>query len=273
MVFDLARPAGRRCPVLVSVPHAGTRVPPEVEPLLLADDAILRGDADLYVDRLYEGVVALGATLLRASISRFVIDLNRAPTDVDREAVPDHPSASASDARRGLIWRISTGGRLLLKRTLTLAELQHRIDQYYEPYHAVMRNELAGLREEFGFVILVDGHSMPSVGRADHADSGRRRADVVPGVQGGQSCHASVLGAAVEHFTERGFTVEVDKPYRGGYITRHYGHPQHNVHAIQIEVSRDLYMDEQSFEVRDEGFARLRDALHTFVERMGTLAL
>lgn len=262
----------RSTPVLVSVPHAGTFVP-EIERHLLSatEDTLLR-DADLFVDRLYANAPRRGGSLVAAEISRYVVDLNRHVDDVDREAVPEHPSPKP-ELPRGLLWRLSTEGKVVLTRPLTLAEYNERLARYYHPYHQKITSELNARREKFGYAILIDGHSMPSVGRAGHTDPGRRRADVVPGVRGGTSCSRMLQDLVVSHFQDAGFSVAVDDPYKGGNITAHYGRPKEHWHTIQIELNRDLYMDEARCVPKDAEFRALATILENLVERVSALKL
>jgi N-formylglutamate amidohydrolase len=264
-------PRGAARPLLVEVPHAGVAVPGEVRPELLLDEDGVRRDADLYVDRLYREAPALGATLIHTEVSRFVVDLNRDPGDVDARAVADHPHPRA-DAPRGLIWRVATDGTQALAAPLSLASYQRRVERYHAPYHAALDGAVAELRARFGRVIVLSGHSMPSVGKATHADPGRRRADVVPGDRRGTSCAPSVTRAAIELFTDAGFSVSPNDPYLGGDTTRRLGRPAEGLHALQIELNRDVYMDEATFAVREHGFARLQSLCSQLVERLAALA-
>jgi N-formylglutamate amidohydrolase len=271
-VFRLQSPAGRKLPVLVSVPHAGLDVPTDVRRELLVDEAVLRNDADLAVDELYADAPQSGATLLVALLSRYVVDLNRGVGDVDRWSVPDHPSPLA-DARRGVIWRLSTCGQPALARPLTLAALRDRIRRFHEPYHTALREELFALRAAHGHALLIDGHSMPAHGRGENGSAWRRRADIVPGCDGGASCAPELVSAACRFFRERGYSVAVDDPYRGGFITRNYGKPHEGIHALQIEVNRDLYLDPITLELKSRGFSRLRADLAAFVRSLSALRL
>ena len=99
---------------------------------------------------------------------------------------------------------------------------------------------------------------MPSRGRAGHSDTGSVRADVVPGDREGQSCAPSLRALVTRHFAAAGLTVRPNEPYKGGFITTHHGRPAEDVHAIQIELRRDLYMDEEKFVIVQPGFDRLR---------------
>jgi N-formylglutamate amidohydrolase len=113
---------------------------------------------------------------------------------------------------------------------------------------------------------------MPSVGKATHADPGKRRADVVPGDRQGAACAAEVTATAVEHFGGAGLSVAPHDPYQGGETTRRLGRPDEALHALQVELNRDLYMDEGSFEIRQPGFDRLSDLCIGLVEKLADLA-
>lgn len=267
-VFTLTRPTQGDIPVLVEVPHAGLTVPSAVRVLMTASQVNIQRDADIHVDALCAGAVARGATLLTASCSRYVVDLNRAPDDVDLETVKGHPSPVAVQPR-GVVWRLTTDGRVCLPRPLTYPELQERLVTYYAPYHLALRTELARLRSRFGWAVLLAAHSMPSVGRAGHADTGQRRADVVPGTRGRSTAHGRLIDAVDAHFRAAGLSVRHDDPYRGGFTTGHYGKPRDGVHAIQIELNRGLYVNEDTFEIREPGFTQLATLLDGLVDTLG----
>src|ERR1700712_53667 len=160
-VLDFQAPEHGRTPVLVEVPHAGLAIPASLQSEILASEEVRKRDADLYVDELFALAPAAGAALLSARISRYVADLNRAPDDV--ELTPeDNASGSAQRQPRGVVWRVTTDGRPVLRTPLDAAPLSQRIALYHSPYHARLREELEATRRQFGYVILVAGHSMPS---------------------------------------------------------------------------------------------------------------
>lgn len=270
--FQLVVPDEGAIPVLVEVPHAGLALPDGVrEELVAPADAIVR-DADIYVDKLYANAPRHGAALLAASVSRYVVDLNRARDDVDRLSVSDHPSAHGTQPR-GVVWRATTDGRPALKRPLSYERLLSRLQRFYVPYHDSLQHTLLDLRRRFGHVVLLAAHSMPSTGRALHADPGVRRADVVPGTRGRTSCDARVVDLVDAHFRAAGLSVEHDTPYRGGFTTQHYGRPADGVHAVQIELNRALYVNEANAEPLDPDFGRLQATLDALVIELGQLKL
>jgi N-formylglutamate amidohydrolase len=243
--YRITAPVGVPVPLVVSVPHAGSAVPDEDLPLLaLAGSQILR-DADLFVDRLFAHAPSHGAPLITASVSRYVLDVNRNPDDVDADVCP-LLAQPAKPCSRGLIWRQTTEGAPVLRRPLTPHEVQSRRARIHAPYHAALAALLEERRKAFGYAILLDAHSMPSLGRHGHTDPGARRADIVPGDVKGQSCDPRLMDLVSAHFASAGFIVRPNDPYMGGYVTRHHGRPAQNVHAIQLELNRDLYMDEMT---------------------------
>jgi N-formylglutamate deformylase len=252
--FSLRAPSAPTTPVVVSVPHAG--VATHGFEGTLSPELDVRCDADLHVDRLYRiGQADAPEVNVAARLSRFVCDLNRDPDDVSPGAVPEHPAPRNTDGR-GFVWAITTAGVPALARPLTLDEWRART-AVHATYHDAIAQALARARERFGFAILVDGHSMPSRGRAGHKDPGRARADVVPGDRDGTSCAPSLSRIVGEHFASRGYSVAFNEPYKGGYITTYHGRPRDHIHAIQIELRRDLYMNETTYEIVDPGFTRL----------------
>ena len=242
-------------PVVVSVPHAGVRTTGYEE--TLTPELDVRGDADLFVDRLYRvGEPDGPETYVAAQLSRFVCDLNRDPDDVAPGAVPEHRAPRNADGR-GFIWAVTTTGAPALSRPLTLPEWRGRT-AVHTAYHEAISRALQRARARFGFAILIDGHSMPSRGRSGHTDTGSVRADVVPGDREGTSCSPALRAVVTRHFAAAGLTVRPNDPYKGGFITAHHGRPADDVHAIQIELRRDLYMDEEKFVIVQPGFDRLR---------------
>lgn len=232
-------------PLVVSVPHSGTRIPKEDADLIVCDERTMLRDVDLHVDKLYGNVAGLGGCILGANVSRYVLDLNRSPGDVDARVCPEHPSPAA-DNPKALIWRQSTDDTPVMGRSLTLREVESRIARVHQPYHAKLRSLLDAKVAKFGYAILVDAHSMPSVGRATHSDTGQRRADIVPGNNHGKSCADSLTALVCNHFEAAGLNVALNTPYSGGWITRSYGQPAEGVHAIQIELNRALYLHEDA---------------------------
>lgn len=230
-----------RLPLLVNIPHAGRQLSPGLAERLTPVAGRL-ADTDWHVEKLYAFATELGAGLMVATHSRYVVDLNRDP-----DGKPLYPGADNTELcpTRGF-------DGLPLYRTGAApedAEVRQRAAAYWQPYHARLAAELAAIRERHGFAILLDGHSI--ISEAPRFFEGRLP-DLNLGTNEGRSCDpglavaaCGVLGAAP------GFTSVHNGRFKGGYITRHYGRPERGVHALQLEIAQCCYMDERNLELWD----------------------
>jgi len=231
LLFELHR---GDAPLVVDVPHAGTHVPDAIRNRLTAAAAALP-DTDWHVEKLYAFARSTGATLMVATHARYVVDLNRDP----------HGAALYPGADNTELCPTRTFGNepVYLEGELPdAAEIEARRSTFFAPYHAVLADEIARVRARHGYVVLLDGHSIAS--RVPRFFSGRLP-DMNLGTVDGASCDVSLqqLAAAIVGGSER-FTHVVNGRFKGGYITRHYGAPAAGVHALQLEMTQDAYMDE-----------------------------
>ena len=266
--FTVFEPSAEETPLTVEIPHAGLVVDGPTLSRLAAPARSIGRDADLYVDDLYADAPSAGATVITSHVSRYVCDLNRSERDVDAESVEGAPAHVR--ATRGVIWRLTSEGARVLDGPLSRAELERRLDTYYRPYHQTIAEILERKRARFGFAVLLAAHSMPSVGRAGHGDPQAVRADVVPGTRGRTSSAASFIDCVDAHARQAGLSVAHDDPYQGGYTTQHYGRPSLNVHVVQVELARRLYMDEATLS-KNAGFDRMRAWCTALAKALGTL--
>ncbi len=268
--FEVLRPSAGETPLVVEVPHAGLSVPPHFATALLAPARSIARDADLFVDELYAAAVHEGATVLISRVSRYVVDLNRAETDVDAETVAGGPSAPR--APRGVVWRLTTDNERCLAAPLSREELEARLAELHRPYHAALAEIIKGKLERFGVCVVLAAHSMPSVGRSGNGDTEVVRADVVPGTQGRTTAADSFIDRVERHAHASGFTVRHDEPYKGGFTTRQWGRPSQRIHAIQVELARRLYMDEVHLR-RGPGFGQMQAFCRGLARELGRAAL
>jgi len=261
-------------PLVVSIPHSGTYVPEEERARYAIDIDQLRFDGDLYVDRLFANASQFGATMISTPYSRFVIDLNRLPDDVSPRAVRGVRGRTGDGyyLDRGLVWAVTTRGESIYKRPMPLRDFERRLGHYYTPYHDALARELKNLRDRFGYAILLDCHSMPSRATRAHSDPGALRPDVVPGTVDGQSCAPSLSHETENFWISLGYSVRMNHPYRGGGITRRHGKPSANIHAIQLELNRSLYMDEATLAILPN-LDTLQIDCERFVATLSTLRL
>ncbi|MGL4437752.1 MAG: N-formylglutamate amidohydrolase [Bosea sp. (in: a-proteobacteria)] len=250
-------------PAVVGVPHAGRQYPRSfVEQSRLSAQALRRSE-DAFVDLLASDVPDLGVPLLLAQFPRAYLDVNREPYELDPRMfdgrLPAFVNTRSMRVAGGLgtIPRIVGDGQDIYSRRLPAAEASHRIESFYKPYHDGLRGLVAQTRRNFGQCVLVDLHSMPSTGL--ERDNGVRP-DVILGDRFGTSAHANVVDAAEAALRHAGFSVSRNRPYAGGYITEHYGQPRSQVHALQIELNRGLYMNENTIEPL-AGFGGVKAAL------------
>ena len=273
--FEIVEPTSGESPVVVEVPHAGLWLDPEAMAFTVAPARSIARDADLYVDQLFCDAPREGATLMIARVSRFVVDLNRSEADVDDEAVE---GGGRVPSPRGLVWRLTTDGDPLLSAPLPRRELERRLALVYRPYHRALDALLQRKLARFGHVVLLCAHSMPSQPRLAPLNQGARqlapppppppRADLVPGTRGRTSAAGVVIDRVDAHARASGFSVRHDDPYRGGYSTGFYGRPAQGMHAVQVEISRRLYMDEGSLRIDAQGFRGVREFARTLAARL-----
>lgn len=218
-------------PLIVSIPHAGIEIPEGLGGL--RDPGLARYDADLHVDRLYAFAGALGATIVRTTISRTVIDMNRDPSGVS--LYPGHTTT-------GLCPTETFDGAPLYRegREPDAAEIERRRGEWFDPYHAALGTEIARLRALHPRIVLYDAHSIRSV-------VPRLFEGALPlfniGTNSGASCDPA-LTELVETICRASGSTVVNGRFKGGWITRHYGQPAQGVHAIQMELAMRAYLDE-----------------------------
>lgn len=236
-------PRGTPVPLVVTVPHAGERLAPEVAAELRVPPAQLRQLQDPWVDRLLEGVPAHGGWLVTTGWARAVADVNRA---ADEFAFAGQLAGwrATGKARIGLgVVPTRLAGAPIYGRPLTPAAVAARVALAHAPFHDALTRLVGDLRARFGEVFVVDGHSMPDSAQ----NPALPQADVVLGDRWGQSAEAEWTTAVEDVLTAQGLATVRNRPYAGGYITRRYGRPHEGVHAVQLELRRGLYMDEARF--------------------------
>jgi N-formylglutamate amidohydrolase len=246
-------------PLLVSMPHCGTHLPPDLRSRLTAAAQVLP-DTDWHVDRLYDFAAGLGSGILRATHSRYVIDLNRPPDDR-----PLYPGASNTELvpttlfDEGPVYRPGAAPGA--------AEIAERLARYWRPYHERLTAELAALRGRFGVALLFDAHSIRSVVPRFFAG---RLPDLNLGTGDGRSAAADLTASLVEAVSEtEAYSAILNGRFKGGYITRTYGKPAEGIHAVQLELSQATYMDEDPpYAFRDDKAAAIRPILRHLLQAM-----
>lgn len=268
--FGVSEPLSQTVPVVVGVPHAGRQYPRQfVEQARLGMDALRRSE-DAYVDLLSADVPSLGAPLLEAHFPRAFLDVNREAYELDPRMFEGRlpPFANTRSMRvaggLGSVPRIVGDGQEIYAHKIPATEAVQRIERFYKPYHAALRGLIGRTRLRFGACVLVDMHSMPSNGLER---DGGGRPDIILGDRFGTSAAGWIVDIAENALRAEGFDVRRNRPYAGAYITEHYGQPRSQVHALQIEINRGLYMEEATLRPRAE-FDLLRGAISACLAEM-----
>jgi N-formylglutamate deformylase len=252
-------------PLLISMPHVGTFVPADIAQRM-TDAALRLPDTDWHLERLYDFTGALGASVIAATHSRYVIDLNRPPDDTNL-----YPGQETTG-----LCPLDTFLRQPLYRSGSEpdpTEVQHRIDRYWLPYHTALEREVTRLREQHPAVVLWDAHSIRS--EVPRLFAGRLP-DINLGSATGAACDPhlaqTLLQIAQSHPR---YGCVLDGRFTGGYITRHYGRPVEGIQAIQLELAQITYMQEEhpySFEATLAADLRpvLKQMLHGVLRWLGS---
>jgi len=222
-------------PLLISIPHDGRRLPPRIAERM-TDAALAMPDTDWYVRRLYDFASMSGATIIAAKYSRYLIDLNRSPED---EALYEGRVST------GLCPLKTFAGDAIYRqgRAVTAKGRARRIEKYWKPYHDELATSLAHIREQFGYALLWDAHSIR--GTVPLLFEGELP-DLNIGTNGGRSCPGPVQDAVAGVAARSSYSSVVNGRFTGGYITRRYGDPEQRVFAIQLELAQRTYMKQKT---------------------------
>lgn len=268
--FYVERPSGgRKLPVLISCPHTGTEIPKDLAQGMTAAGRATP-DTDWRVHELYDFAPAAGITLIRARYSRFVVDLNRDPEG--KKLYAD------GRAETGLVPFKTFGQHAIYEAGAEPAapQIAARVKAYYDPYHAEVAALLAALKAEHGGpVLFYEAHSIkryvPSIQEDEFPD-------LMLGDQQGRTAAARLAAVALVRLADAGYDVSHNAPFMGGYLTRKFGKPETGVHALQLEMSQDVYLDDEDSpapRLDPDKIARLQPVLRTtliaLAEALGAL--
>jgi N-formylglutamate deformylase len=248
-----------RLPLLVSMPHVGTHIPERLA-ADMNEAAFKLADTDWHLERLYDFLDELGASILAATHSRYVIDLNRPPDNANLYPGQDTTGLCPIDTfERQPLYQPG--------REPGAAEIDERRQQYWLPYHTQLSAEVQRLRAQHGVALLWDAHSIAS--EVPRFFDGRLP-DFNIGTASGASCAPELalrLGAVAE--SAAGYSMALNGRFKGGHITRHYGNPANNVHAVQLELSQITYMEESHpYRFDEEKAQQVRPVLRNFLQTM-----
>ncbi len=269
--FEILQPREWSAPVVFASPHSGQIYPEAFIEASRLDPVGLRRSEDAFVDELFAAAADFGAPLLSAQFPRVYVDPNREPFELDPEmfedTLPPHVNISSPRIAAGLgtMARVVTSGEEVYREKLRFEDAEKAINATYHPYHEALQGLLEEAQVRFGCCLLIDCHSMPSIGGPMDRDPGFSRVDFILGDRHGISCAKNVTDTVEKALESMDYVVKRNNPYAGGFTTAHYGRPERGIHALQIEINRSLYMNEVLIN-RSEGFEELRERLKGLIE-------
>lgn len=272
--FTLTRREPSLVPVLIAVPHAGRLYPPELLGRMRRPGETALRLEDRYVDLLASAVAReTGAALLLAHAPRAMIDLNRAPGEMDWDmlrfgAPPGCRGERMSRRARsglGLVPRRLPGMGELWRRPLEERDLEARLEGVHRPYHTAISDNLGRIRARWGAALLVDMHSMPPL--SPHMP-GEPAPEIVLGDRFGATCEGALCAAAFDELNRQRLIAAHNRPYAGGYVLERHAAPEQGIHALQVEICRSTYLDERLAEPAEDTMAAIILSLTALVRRL-----
>jgi N-formylglutamate amidohydrolase len=266
--YRLFAPERPFTPVVFTSAHSGRAYSADLMAGVRLLPLDLRRSEDSFVDELFSAAPDHGAPLLAANFPRAFCDANREPWELDPNMFADrlpawvNTTSTRVSAGLGTIAKVVASGEPIYAAKLPFAEAERRIYTYWQPFHDALARLIDDIKSRFGYCLLIDCHSMPS--NAQGRRPAARAVDFVLGDLHGSACASRVTRSAEAFLASRGYLVRRNDPYAGGFITRHYGRPAADVHVLQIEISRALYMDEARIE-RLPGFAAVQQQITALV--------
>ncbi|MCF6300525.1 MAG: N-formylglutamate deformylase [Proteobacteria bacterium] len=246
----------RNSPILISIPHDGSFIP-ESALKNMHEFAHNTPDRDIFVAQLFSFAKDFDISVLKTHISRYVIDMNRPADDSSL-----YPGMSTTN----LCPTTSFDNEKLYTKEPTPENIQQRITQYWQPYHQIIKDKLAVIKEQHGYAILIDAHSIKS--HVERFFTGQLP-DINIGTNSGKSCSKAIEDKILTVLkSQNKFSFVFNQRFKGGYITRNYGNPKNNIHAIQIELSQINYLDESNNRYLPDNTESLKTVLIRFVNSL-----
>jgi N-formylglutamate amidohydrolase len=273
--LDGRLPDRQLLPLVVASPHSGSTYSSEFLAQAAVSLAALRRAEDAFVDELFSGAPDLGIPLLAARFPRSYVDANREPYELD-PGMFDGPLPRALNHRTtrvaaglGMIPRVAASGEAIYRGRVSSKEIERRLESCWRPYHTALSGLIEQTYVQFGGVLLIDAHSMPSsasgLGLREHG------VDVVLGDNHGEACAPGLIDGVERWLVTQGLRVRRNQPYAGGFTTQRYGRPGVGRHTLQIEINRALYMDEARH-TQLPTFGATRRLMTGLLEEIGQLA-
>ncbi len=259
-LYNFTEPIANRVPILLSVPHCGTIIPESLKLQYKAEKIEFIDDTDWFVHDLYNFAPAMGISLISANVSRWVIDLNRHPLS--------KPLYSDGRVITGLCPTTDFLGNNLYqdnRSEVSSGDVEHRVKTFYEPYHKKIQTTLQDLKAEFGKALLWDCHSIRQLVPSIRPE---KFPDLILGDADGTSASPGIIETTLLGLETSGLSVSHNTPFKGGYITREYGRPSENIHALQLEMTKVNYMDDAERSYHPERASKIQQMLRSVFESL-----
>ncbi len=254
-------------------PHSGTVYPADFR--FSCDAMMLRRAEDTHVEKLYDFAQGLGVHWVEAHFPRSYLDANRNITEIDESLLnASWPGEIDSDPKvmskvrlgKGLIWRTTDDGLPIYSRELSVAEVQARIANCWQPYHDAVKMAIDTAHAQHGYSIHINCHSMPAIASINATDfPGEAHADFVVGDRDGTTAHPGLSQLVCEHLRGHCYNVAYNHPYKGVELVRRYSQPAKQRHSLQLEINRKLYMNEETLDITP-GFESLKQHLQALTK-------
>lgn len=263
-VFNLIEPKGKKVPILLSSPHSGIHFPEELENQFIPEKRERPDDADWFIHQLYDFAPELGITMITANYCRWVIDLNRDP---DSKPLYNDGRIITSLCPHTDFF----GNPIYIKEGYVPAdsEVHRRRGAYYDPYHNKIQELLDEMKKEFGMAVLFDAHSIRKRVETINPEA---FPDLILGTNDGRTASEEIIGAAKKALDGEDYSFAYNHPFKGGQITRYFGDPKNQIHALQLEQAKTNYMDDDEINYAPDRAAKIRTVLkQLFVNIIDTI--
>ena len=264
--YRLIEPEALLSGIVIASPHSGRNYLSSVKEQSILDPVTLRSSEDAFVDELMDFAPALGIPLICSEIPRAFVDLNRARDELDPaiiEGIKPNRQNPRVISGLGVIPRVVANGKEIYSGKLSKEAAIERLENFWDPYHSKLAELLDRARQQFGYSILIDTHSMPHEAILN-ASSSFRTSQVVLGDRYGATCAPEIINDLIKLISKNGLRASRNIPFSGAYIVQKYGSPGLNLHAIQLEIDRSIYMDERKIQ-KLEKFHKLKNKLQNIM--------
>ena len=254
-------------PIIISIPHSGTLYSNIFLKNILLSKKELQFSEDNYVDKVLEKVLSQNVSYVKANFPRSFIDVNRSPLELDSLMVSsnipiiDEFNLTKVKSGIGVIHRVSYYGNEIYDHLLTRREIVKRLLNNYFPYHNALKLLIKNAKKINNRVLVLDFHSMPS----RFLDNS---VDIVIGNNFNLSCNETISTKIINYFYDYNYSLSINDPYSGGFITKFYGKPMDRINILQIEINRSLYMNEDTLEIKSNKLNVLSKNLNSIIKKL-----